>query len=35
MAYAIQRQNVVSEIKAYLINTVSCKDTDKTNKFGC
>lgn len=30
MAYTIQRQNVMSEIKAYLVNTVSCKDTDES-----
>lgn len=30
MTYAIQRQNVMSEIKAYLVNTVSCKDTDES-----
>lgn len=30
MAYAIQRQNVMSEIKPYLVNIVSCKDTDET-----
>lgn len=30
MTYIIQRQNVMSEIKAYLVNTVSCKDTDES-----
>ena len=30
MAYAIQRQNLISEVKAYLVNTVSCKDTDES-----